>query len=157
LAPALQPGLQLQAAFGFSSSRVAWSLQLGARMARRDRLVSPDGEAWFGFVAGIVRVCGATPLGSTRFALSGCAVAEPGVFSAGAENTTNPRSYARAWLALGAAAELSLRLAAWLNLRAGAELLAPLRRDHMSLAGDTVYRVPRLGSRLQIGIEIPFG
>ncbi|HET8935452.1 MAG TPA: hypothetical protein VFN67_18520, partial [Polyangiales bacterium] len=47
LAPALQPGLQLQAAFGFSSSRVAWSLQLGARMARRDRLVSPDGEAWF--------------------------------------------------------------------------------------------------------------
>jgi Na+-transporting NADH:ubiquinone oxidoreductase subunit NqrB len=102
-------------------------------------------------------VCGASPLGTTRLALSGCAVAEPGIFSTGADNTVNPRSHTRAWLALGAAAELSLRLAAWLILRAGAELLAPLRRDHMSLAGDIVYRTPRLGSRLQIGIEIPFG
>jgi len=44
-----------------------------------------------------------------------------------------------------------------LSLRAGAELLAPVRRDTVWLAGDTLYRIPALGFRLQLGIEVPFG
>jgi hypothetical protein len=153
LAPALQPGVQLQAALTVSD----FSLQLGGRIALTDRVVSTDGEAWFGFMGGVVRFCRSSWLGTRRVALSGCAVAEPGVFSTGAENTENPRSHTRPWLALGAAADVSVRIVSWLNLRAGAEWLAPLRRDRMLLAGDTLYRIPMFGLRLQLGVEIPLG
>jgi hypothetical protein len=157
LAPRMQPGLQLQAALSLSSDAVAWSLQLGGRIARTDHLASPNGAAWFGFAGGVVRVCGASALGTTRFALGGCAVAEPGVFSTGGENTANRRSHSRLWLAGGAAADVSVRVASWLRLRAGAELLAPFRRDRVSLAGVTLFRIPALGLRLHLGLEVPFG
>jgi hypothetical protein len=157
LAPALQPGLQLQAAFSVSSHAFAWSLQLGGRIAHTDHLASPDGDAWFRFASGVVRVCGSAALGESLFALTGCAVAEPGVFAAGAENTQNQRSHSRLWLAAGAAADVSVRAASWLTFRAGVEVLAPIRRDRLLLAGDTLYRISALGLRLHVGLEVPFG
>jgi hypothetical protein len=157
LAPAVQPGLQLQAAVTLNAGALAWSLQIGARIARGDALASPDGDAHFGFAGGVMRLCAAHVLGSTPLTLTGCAAAEPGVFSAKGENTRNVQSHSRLWLAAGAAADLSVQLASWLSLRAGAELLAPLRRDRISLAGDTLYRVPALGFRWYLGLEVPFG
>jgi len=157
LAPALQPGLQLQAAVTLDAGALAWSLQVGARIARSDTLASPDGDARFGFAGGVVRLCAAHALGSTPLTLTGCAAAEPGVFSAKGENTRNVRNHSRLWLAAGVAADLSVQLASWLGLRAGAELLAPLRRDRIWLAGDTLYRVPALGFRWHLGLEVPFG
>jgi hypothetical protein len=157
LAPALQPGLQLQAAVTLNAGALAWSLQIGARIARSDALASPDGDAHFGFAGGVVRLCAAHALGSTPLTLTGCVAAEPGVFSARGENTRNVQSHSRLWLAAGAATDLSVQLASWLSLRAGAELLAPFRRDRVLLAGDTLYRVPALGFRWYLGLEVPFG
>jgi hypothetical protein len=157
LAPALQPGLQLQAALTLRADRFAWSLQLGGRIARSDSLAAQDGDARFGFVGGVVRLCGSLPLGERRFALSACAVGEPGVFSASGDNTRNGRSHSRLWLAVGAAVEGSVRVAAWLDLRLGAELLAPVRRDRVWLAGESLYHIPALGLRLYLGLEVPFG
>ncbi|HTU59971.1 MAG TPA: hypothetical protein VMF89_16075, partial [Polyangiales bacterium] len=157
LAPALQPGLQLQAAVALSAGAVSWSLQLGARIARSDAVASPDGDARFGFAGAVVRLCAAHALGSTPLTLTGCVAVEPGLFSAKGENTRNLRSYSRLWLAAGAAADLSVPLASWLTLRAGTELLAPFRRDRILLAGDTLYHIPALGFRWHLGLEVPFG
>jgi len=157
LAPALQPGLQLQAALVLSSGAFAYRVELGGRIARTDELVSPAGDARFGFSGGVVRVCAANALGSTPLALTGCAVAEPGVYAADGENTRNRRTHSRLWLAVGAAADLSVRVLSWAHVRIGGELLAPVRRDTIWLAGESLYRVPALGLRLQLGVEVPFG
>lgn len=157
LAPALQPGLQLQAALTLGSGGVSWSLQLGGRIARTHGISSPDGGARFGFVGGVVRLCVASALGVSPLVLSGCAVAEPGVYFLDGENTRNSRSHSRAWLAAGGAADVSVAVVRWLSVRFGGELLAPFRRDRVWLAGDALYRVPALGLRLQLGIEVPFG
>ena len=150
LAPAWQAGLQLEAALQLGSGALRFGVQLGARVALRDELRSPQGDAWFQFLGAVVRGCVSIHVMS-RHALSGCAVVEPGVFRAGADNTQNPRTHSRAWLAVGAAAELDVALTAWLGLRFGAELVSPFRRDRVVLAGEPVYRVPALGVRLQLG------
>lgn len=157
MAPAIQPGLQLTVGFGVATGELGWRIELGGRIAREDRLRSPDGDAAFAFTGGVLRACLAGTLGSARLVLSSCAVAEPGLFSAAGRQTQHPRSHSRLWLAAGAGAEASWRLTTWLNLRAGGELLAPVRRDRMLLAGNTIYRIPALGLRLHLGLEIPFG
>jgi hypothetical protein len=157
LTPDLQPGLQLEAAWDIRSGRLTLSAELGGRIARTERVTAQDGDARFAFVGGVLRLCGSRGLGATPWALSACAVAEPGVYSVAGENTLNQRSHSRLWLALGAAATASVRIAPWLSLRAGGELLAPVRRDRVLLAGETLYSIPPLGLRLHLGVEVPFG
>jgi hypothetical protein len=155
LAPAIQPGLQLTAAITLASGALDWSARVGGRVALDDTVSSSQGVSHFGFVGGVLQLCATGRLGSSALRLSSCAVAEPGAFSASADDTRKPRSYLRPWLATGAGADLSWRVARWLALRAGAEALIPARRDRMLLAGELVYRVAPIGLRVQLGVEVP--
>jgi hypothetical protein len=155
LAPAIQPGLQLTAAITLAPGALDWSVRAGGRVALEDAVSSRQGVSHFAFIGGVVQLCATGKLGSSALHLSGCAVAEPGRFSASADQTRNPHSYRRPWLAAGAGADFSARVAHWLAVRAGVEALVPTRRDRMLLAGELVYRVAPIGLRLQLGVEVP--
>jgi hypothetical protein len=157
LAPAIQPGLQLEAAMTFDTSALDWSVRLGGRGALDHTLRSTQGIARFGFIAAVVQLCATGELGQTGFTLGGCAAAEPGIFSTGADDTQHPRTYTRAWFAAGGGAELGWRVADWLIFRAGAEALVPVRRDRMILAGELLHRVSPACLRLELGVEVPLG
>jgi hypothetical protein len=157
LAPALQAGLQLQAAVTLRTGALDWSLRLGGRAALDHTLRSSQGLARFGFIAATMQLCATGALGRSGFTLGGCAVAEPGILSTGAHDTRNPRTYSRAWLAAGAGAELGWRVADRLILHAGAEALVPVRRDRMFLAGALLHQVSPACLRLELGAEVPFG
>jgi hypothetical protein len=151
-APDVRPGLQLGAAWVLGSGEFDLRLVLAGRLALPETSSSAQGTTHFGFVAGVVELCAAAALGGS-WSWDGCAVVEPGVLTASGENTRNPGDYVRAWLALGGGTGLSLRLGAWLALRAGVEVLVPTRRDEALLAGEVVHHVPPVCLRLQLGVE----
>lgn len=155
LAPKVQPGLQLSAAFVQRLDALELSAQLAARLALRQTLERAAGEARFGFAGGALSLCAATRPGLTGLWLRGCAVAEAGALSWSATRTEEPRSYQRAWLALGPGASVWWR-GTWLGLGAGAELLLPTRRDRAVLASDEVQRVAAACLRVQLGLELSF-
>jgi hypothetical protein len=157
LAPAIQPGLQLEAAFTLAEGALDWSIRAGGRIALDESLQSRQGLARFGFAAGLMRLCAKGALGPAGLALAGCAVAEPGILSTSGDNTSNPHSYTRAWLAAGAGAELSWRAASWLAVQLGAEAVVPTQRYRMFLADQLLHRVPPACLRLQLGVEVPLG
>jgi hypothetical protein len=151
-APHVRPGLQLGAAVVLAHGVLDWRLGLAARLALPETSSSEQGTTHFGFVAGVVELCAAAALGS-GWSWQGCAVAEPGMLSASAENTRKPGDYRRSWLALGAGTGLAWRLGDWLGLVAGVELLVPTRRDRALLAGEVVHHVPPVCLRLELGLE----
>jgi hypothetical protein len=156
LGPRMQPGLQLSAAVPIAAGSIDWTLRLGGRLALRDTETSTQGSAHFGFASAVVQLCGTGALGGD-LTLDGCAVAEPGVLLTSADNTTNPQSYTRGWLAIGAGTGLGWHVARWLSLRAGGEVLAPTRRDRMLLAGQVLHRVPPACVRFGLSFEVPLG
>jgi hypothetical protein len=155
-APSIRPGLQLRAALTLATGPLDWSVRLGGRIALPDTVRSTQGTAHFRFLAGLVQLCAAGALGDS-LSLAGCAVAEPGLLTADGEDTRNARSHSRAWFAAGGGAELGWRVASFLALHLGSELLVPTRRDRMLLAGDILHRVPPACLRLELGVEVPLG
>ena len=151
-APEIRPGLQLGAAVVLATGALDWRLLFGARLALPETSDSPQGTTHFGFFSGVAELCAAAALGS-RWSWTGCAVVEPGLLTWGGENTRNAREYRRAWLALGAGTGFAFRVADWLGIRAGGELLAPTRHDQAVLADEVVHQVPPVCVRLELGVE----
>jgi hypothetical protein len=151
-APDMRPGVQLGAAVVLATGALDWRLLFAGRLALPETSSSAQGTTRFGFVAGVVELCVAAALGG-RWSWDGCAVVEPGMWTASGENTGNAREYRRGWLALGAGTGFSLRLLDWLGIRAGGELLAPTRRDRALLADQVVHHVPPVSLRLELGLE----
>jgi hypothetical protein len=155
IGPALQPGLQLLAAATIASGALDWSLRLGGRFALEHTDTSAQGSAHFGLIAGLLQLCATGALGASALTLDGCAVAEPGALLASADHTQNPKRYKEAWFAAGAGVGVGWRAARWLSIRAAGELLAPLRRDRMLLAGDILHEVPPVCLRAALSLEVP--
>jgi hypothetical protein len=153
--PAIQPGLQLLAAVTLDSGALDWSLRLGGRLALEHTETSTQGSAHFGLIAGLLQLCATGALGASALTLDGCAVAEPGALLASADHTQKAKSYKEVWLAAGTGIALGWRAARWLSIHAGGELLAPLRRDRMLLAGDLLHEVPPVCLRAVLSLEIP--
>ena len=154
IAPELQPGLQLEAAVVFASGVLDWSVRLGGRAALPAEQHRAQGTTRFGFWSGLVQLCAARSWSSRTPGLYACAVAEPGLYLAAGTDTDNAHDYRRAWFAAGGGVGATFALARWFGLRAGAELLLPVRRDRALLAGEAVHRVPLMCVRLFVGAEV---
>jgi hypothetical protein len=155
--PSVQPGLQLLAAVTLDFGALDWTLRLGGRLALEHTETSPQGSAHFGLIAGVLQLCATGALGGSALTLDGCAVAEPGALLASADHTENPQRHTRPWFAAGAGTGFGWRAARWLSIRAGGEVLAPLRRDRMLLAGDELHRVSPVCLRVELSLEVPLG
>lgn len=155
VAPHVRPGLGLTLALSaLTRAGPRLAVQLGLRATLPDRLNNADGSARFSWFAAAPALCLEGP--ERRLRAFACAVAELGMLRASGRASESAHAYTRFWGALGPAAGAALSVHPRVGLRLSGELLGILVRDRFSLAGQRVFRVPRLAFRAELGIWVTF-
>lgn len=116
-------------------------LRLGGGYGRSFVAHSERGDATFRLLELVVASC---PLRSPPgwWRVGGCVQAEGGQLLASGSNAPGARSKGRAWLAVGPALELDLRLERLLSLVVGGALAFPLVRDRFGFGEEPIHEVP---------------
>lgn len=90
-------------------------------------------------------------------ALSLCALADGGAFSAKATHVRDPQSYSAPWFGAGASANAAWNWSPWVGIEAEVGVLAPIVRDDLVLRPDALlFRTPAVMTWLGIGPVIHF-
>ena len=143
-APALVPLLRFGVELRWRALRVglAGRLQLLGAMSYGGGTVSgaPSGaELW---------ACGQLD------AFFACGLAVAGVFVSNAHALPNARTIYTSYLAPGARAGAELRLTAALSLRASLDVLVPVLRTRIAVAGHTVWTMPAVSCSATLGLVL---
>lgn len=151
VAPSLNGGGALSGSLGFSHVLV----RAGVRASLPQRVTSTEGDARFGFYAGMLAACGELSA-AARVALAVCAVGELGRVVARGQDTSAPRSVRRSWFGVGPRAHVSVRVVGPLRIEPGVELMVPLTRDRFEIGGLSLHRVPSLTIRAELALGVRF-
>lgn len=155
-APHFMYGLALHASLPFhGSGRWKPAIRLSAARVWYSNWIEPAGVADFQLSTVQLDLC---PLGMQAGPLTAraCAGAAVGSLTAQGSKSYAPRDSHRLWADFGSSLLLSLSLAPFLQLEAGAGVAAPLRRDHFAFRPDVFHTVAALCWEAQIGLGVRF-
>jgi hypothetical protein len=158
-APRLMPGLAIDAVVARQRTPQAglWSPAVRLRWAHDwlDDWQAPGGSASFVLDSLELDLC-PVALGAARLLVRGCVMTLAGRLSAQGSQTFSPESHVRFLIAPGAAAWLTLRLFARLQLEAGLAAGANLVRDSFAFRPETFYRVAPVALTGSVGLGMTF-
>jgi hypothetical protein len=154
------PGWMLGAEFGFGmsllrDSMLSPSLRLGLAQTQRNDVRAEGGLADFSLSLMVLDGC---PLRASLapLELRTCAVLEVGRMASSGHQTVKPEAHQRLWLATGAGAELSLRLARHWAVGLQGRSVFPLIRDTYQFAPAAFHDTPVAVLAAQAGLSYRF-
>jgi hypothetical protein len=144
-------------ALGLASHRRRLELagRLGVRVVQRYESEHDEGSVAIDWWSGSAAACAGAPL-FARGALSGCLAGELGRLRARGAETLMPASSERLWGALGPALAGRWRAVGPLSVEGSLLALFPFARHRYVLADETVFSVPRLTFRVELGVVLHF-
>jgi hypothetical protein len=144
-------------ALGLLSRRPRLELagRLGLRVVQSYGSEHDEGSVEIDWWSGSAAACAGAPL-FARGALDGCLAGELGRMRARGHDTELPASSERLWAALGPALAGRWQVLGPLSVEGSLVALFPFARHRYVLADETVYSVPRLTFRVELGLVLHF-
>jgi hypothetical protein len=127
----------------------------GVRVVQRTSSEYEEGRLEMSWWSASAAACAGAVLGA-RGALAGCLAGELGRLSAAGSDTSTPASSERLWAALGPALRGRWRALGPLSVESAVLPLFPLFRHRYVLGDETVFSVPRLTFRVELGVSWQF-
>jgi hypothetical protein len=159
VASGVAPAARVGGAFGLGlvSRRQHLELagRLGLRVVQRYDSQHDEGRVEVDWWSGSAAACAGTPL-FARGALSGCLAGELGRLRARGRETLMRASSERLWGALGPALAGRWQALGPLSVEGSLLALFPFARHRYVLAEETVFSVPRLTFRVELGVVLYF-
>ena len=153
-APAVMPGIGIYAMAALDRDAVlSPALVIGAMHAWRSGFVEGGGTASFALDAASLDGC-ALRVRLSRFEARACASALVGRLSASGTDTSNPRSYARPFAAVGGAAVMGVRLGSMFELSPRLGLGTTLIRDWYMFGPNVFHRADPLTIDAGLGVGV---